>query len=141
MPLFLFLLLMLSSHSSFALSLQITNVGSNTPYKIISMELEKEHTVGEITIIALNKLKIPFEGSEFGILSMLGTPTGLDIHEVISDNHMKTYGWCYKVNNHLAEEMVNELILYPQDNDKIEWFYGFAEYLNGKWISFCTPFI
>ena len=93
--------------------------------------------VGKQTISTLTQLEIPFEGAEQGISSIFNTPTGLDAIEVISDTEMNAYGWCYSVNGFEPGTYPNEFSIKQQDS--ILWWYGFAKYKGGKWITQCTP--
>ena len=96
---------------------------------IISKEIEfdKSVSLGEITINLLNDHGIDFVGETFGINQIDGTPVkGRDL-EVISDSEMKAYGWCFSINGTIPESYPN--MIYPDANDNVVWFYGFAHYL------------
>ncbi len=92
--------------------------------------------VGVVTISTLEKNKIPYKGNESALSTAFETPVGMDALEVISDTEMRAYGWCYEVDGKIAEVFADKYKL----NDsikKITWFYGFAHYKNGEWISQC----
>ncbi len=97
---------------------------------------ESQATVGHTTVASLDKKKILYTGSAQGIQSVFGTPVGMDAMEVISDFEMRSYGWCYKVDGETPEVFPHD---YPitAKTKRITWFYGFAHYLNGEWISQC----
>ena len=94
--------------------------------------------VGELTIGTLIKFDISFKGTEAGINSAFGTPTGLEALEVISDDEMKAYGWCYSVDGIAPEVYPNEVAI-SMKTKSIIWHFGYAHFLRGKWISQCTP--
>lgn len=98
---------------------------------------EIDESVGEGTLRFLKRSGIPVTGSEAGITSINHTPTGLAAIEVISDTEMMMYGWCYAINGYSPELMPNEVEI--KENDTIKWWFGFAHYLNGEWITQCTP--
>lgn len=123
-------------NSTFALELVIESP-CDTGIQIFSHDLKTPSTVGEITVKLLEINNIPFIGTAFGINSILSTPTGIDAMIPISDNEMNAYGWCYSVNGISPEEYPNKVIL--ENGDIVKWWFGFAKYLNGKWITQCTP--
>jgi len=97
-----------------------------------------KHTVGELTIEALKNSDLKFAGSPTGINSINGTVTGLDAIEVISDKEMNAYGWCYKVDGREPTLLPSEMFIKTGD-EKIHWFFAYSHYLNGKWLTMCTP--
>lgn len=93
--------------------------------------------VGQMSIETLKKFKIDFKGSESGLNSVFGSPTGLDAMEVLSDNEMRSYGWCFEVDGKVPENYPDSISL--MNVKKVRWFFGYAHYLNGNWISQCEP--
>ena len=57
--------------------------------------------------------------------------------EILSEREMKAYGWCYSINGEVPEAFPDEVALGPQD--KVVWFFAYAHYLAGEWISQCVP--
>lgn len=92
--------------------------------------------VGGETIELLQSKGIPFEGSILGLSRVFNSPNGLDAMEVISDNEMMAYGWCFEIDGLIPEVYANEVEIRPE-TQKIVWFYGYAHYVNGQWISQC----
>jgi hypothetical protein len=102
-----------------------------------SSQVESSFTnVGAVTISELEKSKIPYMGNEIGLHTAFNTPIGMDALEVISDEEMKSYGWCYAVDGEIPE-------IYPVDYTitknirKITWFFGYARYFRGEWTDQC----
>lgn len=95
--------------------------------------------VGSASIEALNQLNIDFQGNENSIVSIDGTPTGVDAYLVISDSEIRAYGWCYSVNGQSPELMPNEYILQEDQDHQINWHFGYALHKDGLWITQCTP--
>lgn len=95
--------------------------------------------IGDATLYMLNFFKIPYQGSPSGLKSIYHTPTGLDAVEVISDEEMMSYGWCYTV-NHKQPQVYPHEVPY-KETDSIIWFYAYAHYYRGEWLSMCNPSI
>lgn len=122
-----------------AMALEISFIGPCDKKPLIKENLTGNYAhVGALTIDFLNKKKIPYLGNERGLKSVFNTPVGDALMEVVSDNEMRAYGWCYFVNDLGPDVFADE---YPLDAGikKIEWLFGFAHYKNGQWISSCTP--
>ena len=98
-------------------------------------DIKKVGNVGEFTIDFLKRNKINFVGNEQGLNSVFNTVIGMDALEVISDYEMRAYGWCFKVDDMIAEDYPNKIQL--NENSKVNWYLGFAHYLNGEWVSQC----
>lgn len=101
------------------------------------LQYEKKSTVGSVTLEILKKNKIPFLGTEQGINSIFNTPTGRDAYEVFANNDINAYGWCFAVNDFSPELYPHEIEVHA--NDKITWWFGYAQYKDGKWITQCLP--
>lgn len=93
---------------------------------------------GTLTVKTLEEKSIPFLGAEEGINSIFSTPVGLDAMEVISDNEMRAYGWCYNVDGEYPDVFANQVVV-SSETLKVQWIFGYAYYLNGEWISQCEP--
>ena len=107
------------------------------PLTVIETPAHSTSSAGAITLAVLQRSEIPFVGTEQGFASIFGTPTGMDSMEVISDDEMLAYGWCFSVNDHSPEVYPHE---YPvNQQDRILWWYGYAHYKRGEWITQCTP--
>ncbi|MAF90623.1 MAG: hypothetical protein VX583_03910 [Bdellovibrionota bacterium] len=101
------------------------------------LEFPEGQSIGQLTVSYLKLRKIPYKGSAQGFNSIFSTPTGLEALEVVSDNEMFSYGWCYWVNGKLLEVYPNELKAKPAD--RLQWVYSYAQFKDGKWISQCVP--
>lgn len=124
------------STNLFAITFELSHPCDNKS-EVYQVNLANLSNVGEVTIKILSKENIPFIGTEAGINSILNTPTGMDAYD-IEDNHtMYAYGWCYKVNDLEPSAYPNEYIV--SDNDHVFWWFGYATYKNGKWITQCEP--
>lgn len=128
---------MISTFGAFAIAIQFVGPCSDVP--LLETQLKRHFkNVGVATVETLNDSQIPYQGNEQGLNSAFGTPTGLGAIEVISDTEMRSYGWCFKVNDKIPENYANQIPLSSGVN-KIEWYFGFAHYLNGEWVSQCEP--
>jgi hypothetical protein len=95
-------------------------------------------TVGDVTVHVLSHSGLPFEGNERGIHSIMGTPIGAEALEVISDQEMRAYGWCYEVDGISPEEFPHQVAL-SKDSKKVRWYFAYAHFLTGSWIAQCAP--
>lgn len=116
----------------------ISFIGPCQKTPVFTQEFFTVHnSVGAITVDILSMNSIPFKGTEKGMNSIFKTPTGLDAMEVISDTEMMAYGWCYSVNGFEPAEYPSDYFV--AEADDILWWFGYAHYKNGKWITQCTP--
>ena len=121
----------------FSATFSVIGPCSSEPLLVEEIHLEQTQDAGSVTVELLTAKNIPFVGSSVGISSIFNTPTGLDAMEVLSDTEMNAYGWCFSVNGIQPEK-------YPDDvqvkaGDEIVWWYGYAHYLEGEWLSQCEP--
>ncbi len=94
-------------------------------------------SLGQLTIEMLDLYQVDYQGSELGLNSVLNSPVGLDALVIISDQEIKSYGWCFSYNDIIPEIYANEIEI-KSTHDQILWFWGYAHFLNGKWISQCS---
>lgn len=99
---------------------------------------ESYANVGELTIATLSKFNIPFKGTAEGLSSAFETPVGEAALEVVSDEEMRAYGWCYSVDGEAPEVYPHEIAITPETKS-IVWHFGFARYFRGQWVTQCTP--
>lgn len=125
--------------NSYAATFKIIGPCSDAPVhagEIESKNLRK--SVGEYTISYLNKNNIAYVGNEQGLNSIIGTPIGLDAMEILSDEQMRSHGWCYSVDGEIPDSLANEVRLNNEDSEVV-WFYGYSFYDRGEWSEYCTP--
>lgn len=94
-------------------------------------------SVGRVTVAFLEARNLPYLGAEEGLNSILGTPVGDAAIEVVGDDEMRAYGWCYEVDGRQPDVMPHEVKL--QGSERVRWFYAFSHYKGGEWITYCTP--
>ena len=121
-------------------ALEITFVGpcDSTPLASTSLQAPDHSSVGDLTIAVLSEAGHPFEGTAQGLLSAFGTPTGLDALEVVSDEELRAYGWCFLVNGQLPD-LTADAVPVTQELREIRWFFGYATSRRGEWIDMCRP--
>ncbi|MCK5883550.1 MAG: hypothetical protein KAG61_07660 [Bacteriovoracaceae bacterium] len=135
----LVLLLLLSCsylHAATA-TVQILEVCNDNIIHSFTQEFEGQTTVSAVTLRSFKENNIPYQGAEQGINSILETATGMDALEILSDTQMRAYGWCFRINGHLSDEMMHQTFF--QESATITWYYGFSSYDSGEWSGFCTP--
>jgi hypothetical protein len=92
-------------------------------------------TVGQVSVDIFKTQQIPFLGDVDGIHSIYGIGSDL---EILSDSEMKAYGWCYSINGVVPEGFVYQINV-TEPHTEIVWFYAYAYYKAGQWISQCVP--
>ncbi|MAF77510.1 MAG: hypothetical protein CME60_05055 [Halobacteriovoraceae bacterium] len=134
-----FLVLLLLIKCSLALGAEIEIIGpcDREPVFVDTLEAASNDNVGSFSVRFFDYYEIEYIGSERGMNSILGTATGMDALEIISDQEMMAYGWCYSINGESPEVYPDQVSL--TDKDKVIWWYGYAHYLAGEWITQCTP--
>ena len=133
-------LALIITFASSALSAGTFTVEAPCQYKgAYSEEFNKDkfETAGDVTIHMLTKSHIPFQGTERGINQIFSTPLGLDALEVVSDEVMYAYGWCYTINNKITMNYADEVYLDDYATADITWFYGISKFDKDKWVSMC----
>jgi len=132
----IFLYFLLGQSSLFAGEMTFQGPCEERPF-LSSREVTAGASVGEMTIATLKKSQISFVGNVAGINSIMGTPIGDGAKEVISDTHMRAYGWCYEVDGFRPATMPDKIILKGTEN--IRWFFAYSNYQDGTWRDYCTP--
>lgn len=138
----------------FSLSLFLILVWTLFPFKSLALEFSVEEpcsgktlykrtlngfdtNVGQLTIQQLELWGVDYVGSELGIHSLQGTPYGQDALEIINRLEMRSYGWCFSVDGEIPEVLPPYFSLHDKPNAKVTWFFGFAYYNAGEWVSQC----
>ena len=132
----LILICLFSLQPLLAAQLEIVGPCSQKPILDTKWE-EPASNVGAFTIEVLDYYGIKYVGSAEGLNSIQGTPTGMDAIEVISDNHMRAYGWCYEVDGRQPSKMPHHVRM--QGKKHVKWFFAFSTYKDGRWRDYCTP--
>lgn len=92
--------------------------------------------LGSLTLEQLELWGVDFIGNEIGIHTILGTPVGDEALEIINNLEMRSYGWCYEVDGKIPE-VLPPYYEVTSSNKKVTWFFGFAYYKAGEWVSQC----
>jgi hypothetical protein len=124
---------------SLALEFKVLNICENTAVYETSIQLEHNSTVGDLSLYFLERAGLDFAGNRNGVNTLLGTVVGDEAMEIISNEQMRVYGWCYEVNGKYPEMLMSEFIIEPNQVQSITWFYGYAELIKHDWISYCIP--
>ncbi|MDG0814787.1 DUF4430 domain-containing protein [Bdellovibrio svalbardensis] len=133
--LFLFVLLPLSAN---AIKWKVLGPCSDKPLFQGTYEADLKKSVGEISIEIFDKNKIPYVGVAAGFNSINNSAIGLDALEVVSDEVMRAYGWCYAVNGRMPKVMPDQVTPKNQE-DTIAWFYGYSTNIQNEWTDYCVP--
>ena len=119
-----------------AVEINFLGACSKIPLLSENVLFKPRQTVGEISLQVLDQHGIPYSGTAAGLNQVFATPVGLDAMEVISDNEMLAYGWCFEVDGKIPEVFADKIPV-KKTTKLISWFYGYAHFLNGEWISQC----
>lgn len=126
--------IVLVSLNAYALTSKVIGKNSEVLFSAAT-EVALPQTVGQISVEFFNKNQIPFVGDIDGIVSIYDINSEL---ELISDTDMKAHGWCYSVNGVVPEDFVHKVSVSKQETELV-WFYGYAYYQAGEWVSQCVP--
>jgi hypothetical protein len=91
-------------------------------------------TAGALSLDVFNAKAVPFEGGEAGFSKIFGM--GNEI-EVVSETEMKAWGWCYSVDS-VEPDQMPDLVQIQDPKSVIVWFYAYAGYKDGQWVSYCA---
>lgn len=83
--------------------------------------------------------EIPYQSTDTSMIHIFHTPVGKEAIEWINEDNYRVYGWCYEVDGVIPDVTMDQHYIDPITTEKIRWFYGFAEYKNGKWLNYCEP--
>lgn len=133
-----FVLISLLSSVASAVTIRVQNPCADTYWLEHQQSFVAGTSVGGLTINTLEAYEIPYLGTAAGISAIRNTPTGSAAIERLSDSHMRAYGWCFSINGVEPDKMPDQIEL-TADTDLIDWYFGFAEFKDGSWITYCTP--
>lgn len=129
-------LITISFNSKADFQLTIDEICSDN--KIASEKIKANNiSLGDFIVNYLDTNKIPFVGSKYGINTIKNSPVGDEALIVLNDHEMLAFGWCYKIDGIVSEKMPDEVVLDDSTMD-VHWYYGFAHYFNGEWVSQCV---
>lgn len=103
------------------------------------IEILNAESVSKISHTILKNEKLPYIADEANMLSILNTPYSNDAFEVVSKDHYRSYGWCYDVDKISPDVTMDKFIFDPKVHNKITWYYGYAELIDGVWVNYCEP--
>jgi hypothetical protein len=130
---FLIFLALSAATSARALTLDVIGEDGKTLFNR-TVNLDSVTNVGQATVDVFNRFHVPYEGSAQGISKIFGIEGRVDV--IVQGQEMKSYGWCFSIDGSVPETMSDETPV-TDPNSKIEWFYAYAHFLNGEWVSQC----
>jgi len=143
--LFVFLQLAMSFYFQaevFAIQFEFVGIDSHIIYRG-EKKAEPNQSVGSFTLKVLEDAKargvLDFTGSEAELRSIndLATDSALEDYEIISDEEMNTYGWCFTLDSVLPHSTPNH-VHFSSDAVTLRWYYAYAHYNRG-WQEWCIP--
>lgn len=123
------LLLVLPSH---ALTLKIIDESGKELFHT-QIDTTLPISLGQLSVSVFDKVAIPYEGGSYGMKKIFHLDNEI---QIISDDEMKAYGWCFSINGTTPETMADQTIINEQEAE-IVWYYGYAHYKKGEWIGQC----
>lgn len=130
----LFLLLNLIS-LSFAVTVEVIGPKNDVILPATKFNANISRTLGEITVAVFENQGINFDGDAHGMKSISGYENYV---EVVSSTEFKAYGWCFSVNG-VAPDTMSDQTYFENEDDILGWYFAFAHYKDGEWISQCRP--
>lgn len=122
-----------------AMSLEIIGKNARSIYRTTLVGDYHTTSVAQFTLNALAEAEaqkqLTYEASELGIQKVNGVGSE---EELISDTQMKALGWCYSINGVVPEKFANQ-VYFTSGTDRVVWFYAYAFYDSGEWVSQCVP--
>ena len=122
----------------FANTISFVGPCSSDPLLEETFQLKTESYLGEVSIKSLENNKVPYLGNERGLNSIYNTPTGSQAIEVVSDETLRAYGWCFSINGEIPDKMPDEIELTGEGNEII-WFFAFSTSTRNQWVDYCVP--
>ena len=124
----------------FAVEVKIHSLCDEEQFYTSHFDIDGSKTVLDYTIQSLNEHSLEYVAYDNGISKVFNSPIGMEALEYKSEKDLRSYGWCYLISSvdGLPSKMPNEITV-KESNEKIHWFYGYAEMKDGKWIKFCEP--
>lgn len=133
------ILISMFSVQSFALTWKVVGPCSKTPLYEGIFEADLNKSVGQISQELFDANKVPYVGMAGGFNSINNSPTGFEAIELVSENELRFYGWCYSVNGEVPSVMPSQIKPASQ-NDVLVWYYGYSTNKNRQWSSdYCAP--
>lgn len=135
---FFILFCLLHPFTSQAIEFKITGPCSVKPLFMNNQTIQLPDNLGALTLQILQKNQIPYIGSQAGINSIYATPIGLDAIEVVNDEELRAYGWCFAIDNQVPDLMPDQIKITDQFT-KIHWFYAYSTSIRNEWVDYCVP--
>lgn len=134
-----FLVVLFFQISLSASTIEVVGACSATPL-FVSEDLlhEPTKTLGDLTIEIFDQNKIPYRGSNEGIVQIFNSAVGEEAIETLSHEKTRFYGWCVHVNDIEPGVMPDQVVL-VSSHSKIKWFYAYATVFRGQWTEMCQP--
>ena len=119
---------------------KVTSVCNQNKSYVMDFDLDAEKTILDYSIELLDSFLLDYQAYDNGISSIFNSPTATKALEILPNNSLRSYGWCFLTSSvkGLPAKMPNEIVVTNQ-HEKIHWFYAYAESQQGRWVKFCEP--
>lgn len=131
--LFVLVMINLLTNSALGVTIEVLGKGGARLFQA-QTNFDLPTTVGVVSTEMFNASAVPYEGGVYGISKLYDL--GQDI-DVLSDNEMKAYGWCFSLDGAVPDTMPDQTAIAEQDA-AITWYYSYAHYKDGNWIGQCA---
>jgi hypothetical protein len=131
----IFLLIFLS-YNAYALEFMVVGPCDDRPLFSKTIKLDSTtQNLGQLTKQTLVENNIIHEGTDKKISTIYNIPQEDQKIEIISDQQMYAYGWCFSVNGKVPDSYGDKIEV--TDNDVIIWYLAGSHYNRGEWLSMC----
>lgn len=120
---------------SFAVTVEVIGPKNDVILPKTEFAANISRNVGEITVAIFDYENIKFDGNARGMKSIKGYENYV---EEISPTEFKAYGWCFSING-IAPDTMSDETYFENEDDVLGWYYAFAHYKDGNWVSQCEP--
>lgn len=119
----------------FAVTVEVIGPKNDIILPATQFNVNISRNVGEISVAVFENQNIVFNGDAHGMKSIKGYENYV---EVVSATEFKAYGWCFAVNG-VAPDTMSDQTYFENENDTLGWYFAYAHYKDGEWISQCKP--
>lgn len=123
----------------FALEIKIKDPCTGVVAESISVEILAPIQLSKLLFELFENYNIPFVGASNGIKSLLNTPYGEDAIFIDDIRNIRSYGWCYAIDGIQPSVTIDNYTINGDSHSLVEWVFGMAQMIDGKWVSYCTP--
>jgi hypothetical protein len=121
-----------------AITWEVLGKGKNPIARGTILDTDLTQSAGKILFEEMKQSPLlNFDGDETGIRSLNSLKSETEFST--EEKWVKAYGWCYSINGIVPDDYAHQ-VFFKSNDDHFRWFYGYAYYVEGKWVKMCIPF-